>query len=118
METSVVAIVGDGTFFPGTKCATRSDIDDDPATTLMLIEKHESGISWMEPKDLVRSRMSNVINGNGANDVRVLRAEGAVAIMADGSTRTLSPRFSPAAFSALITISGGETVSLSEFDAK
>jgi hypothetical protein len=38
--------------------------------------------------------------------------------MCDGSTRTLSPRFSPAALSALTTIAGGENVSLSEFDAK
>lgn len=118
LETSVVAVVGDGTLFPGKTPARRGDVTDDPATTLMLIERHESGICWMEPKDLVRGRMSNVINGTGANDVRVLRPEGAVAIMTDGSTRTLSPRFSPAAFSAVITISGGETVSLSEFDAK
>ena len=40
------------------------------------------------------------------------------AIMADGSMRTLSPRFSPAALSAITTISGGETVPQSEFDAK
>lgn len=118
LETSIVAIVGDGTLFPGKTSARRSDITDDPATTLMAVERHESGISWMEPRDLVRSRMSNVINGSGANDIHVLRPEGAVAIMADGSTRTLSPRFSPAALSAITTISGGETVPQSEFDAK
>ncbi|HEV7280019.1 MAG TPA: DUF1559 domain-containing protein [Pirellulaceae bacterium] len=118
METSVVAIVGDGTLFPGKSTARRSDIKDDFATTLMAVERHESGIGWMEPRDLVRSRMSNVINGSGANDIHVLRPEGAVAVMADGSTRTLSPRFSPAALSAITTIAGGETVPLSEFDAK
>jgi hypothetical protein len=118
MDTSIVAIVGDGTLFPGKTPARRSDIKDDPATTLMAVERHESGICWMEPRDLVRSRMSYVINGSGANDIHVLRPEGAVAIMCDGSARTLSPRFSPAALSAITTIAGGENVSLSEFDAK
>lgn len=118
METSVVGIVGDGTIFPGKTPARRNDITDNPATTLVVVERHESGICWMEPRDLVRSRMSNVINGSGANDIHVLRPEGAVAIMADGSVRTLSPRFSPAALSAITTVAGGENVSLTEFDAK
>jgi Protein of unknown function (DUF1559) len=61
--TDYLAVVGPRTLFPGGgKARKRSDIRDDPTSTLMLVESTNSSINWMEPRDLELDRMSFRLN--------------------------------------------------------
>src|SRR5687768_16011634 len=51
-ETNYVAIVDPGTAWPGVKAMTYSDFKDGTASVLHVVEVHNSGIHWMEPRDL------------------------------------------------------------------
>jgi hypothetical protein len=61
--TDYAAVVGPRTLFPGGgKARKRSDIRDDPASTLVVVESMNSQINWMEPRDLDWDRMSFRLN--------------------------------------------------------
>jgi hypothetical protein len=61
--TDYVAVVGPRSVFPGgDKARRRSDIRDDPASTLMVVESKNCAINWMEPRDLEWDRMSFRLN--------------------------------------------------------
>ncbi len=61
--TNYLAVVGPRTLFPGDgKARQRSEILDDPASTLMVVESANSAINWMEPRDLEWDRMSFRLN--------------------------------------------------------
>ena len=49
--TSYVAVVGPNTLWPGTRCLSKDEIQKN-ANRILLIERKESGVSWMEPKDI------------------------------------------------------------------
>src|SRR5262249_17806187 len=51
-ETSYVAIVGSETMWPGGKSVSLSDIADGTSNTVAVVEIENSGIHWMEPRDL------------------------------------------------------------------
>lgn len=69
-NTNYVAVVGSETAWPGSKSVTHSDIKDGEENTIMLVEVENSGIHWMEPRDLEFDTMSFHINdplGNSIN---------------------------------------------------
>jgi hypothetical protein len=51
-STSYLAVVGPRTAWPGAGGRKLAEIPDGPWNTILLIEKHGSGISWMEPRDM------------------------------------------------------------------
>ena len=51
-STSYLAVVGPRTAWPGASGRKLAEIPDGPWNTILLIEKHGSGISWMEPRDM------------------------------------------------------------------
>jgi len=57
-ETNYVVVVGPGTMFPGERAVTSREICNDPSRTIMIVEKANSGIHWMEPRDLDITKMS------------------------------------------------------------
>jgi len=88
-ETSYVAIIGPHTAWPGEKAAKLGDFQDGPANVLLVVEVHDSGIHWMEPRDLHVSQMSPTINaplGQGISSDHPDYVNGA---FADGMTRRL-----------------------------
>ena len=124
MMTSYVAVVGPRTAWPEGTGAKKGDIDDGADKTIMLVEVADSGINWMEPRDLSFEEARQGINrkpGLGISsrhetDRRFYRDSiGANAILADGSGRFLPEGLSPETLQALLTKDGGETV---EVDAR
>jgi prepilin-type processing-associated H-X9-DG protein len=81
----------------------------------LLVEVHNSGIHWMEPRDLDASQMAMAINANPARKGVIPGISSghpgvAQAAMADGSVRALPDDTPPATVRAMLTIAGGETV--------
>jgi hypothetical protein len=61
-DTNYVAAVGPKTTFSENGFIRMSDILDGTSNTILLVEVHNSGIHWMEPRDLHMHQMPMAIN--------------------------------------------------------
>ncbi len=116
-QTSYVAVVGPGTAWPGAKSVALSDIKDGTGNTILIVEVHNSGIHWMEPRDLDASQMPLAINAKPAakgasRGISSGHPGVAHVARADGSVRILSDDTPPATIRAMLTIAGGESAAL------
>jgi len=108
-ETNYFAVVGPQTIWPGTKTTKMSDIKDGTANTIMLVEVHNSGIHWMEPRDLDISQMSMSVNPHTGSGISSAHPGGwAHVALASGETRAIDHTAPPQALRAALTIAGGE----------
>ncbi len=112
--TNIVVVVGPGTLFPGGNPLSFGDIQDDPATTIMIVEIDYSDIPWYEPRDLHIDQMSFQINDPDRTIPCIgnRRSRGAWVGMADGQIRFLPQDTPPETLKAMLTIAGGEKVTL------
>jgi prepilin-type processing-associated H-X9-DG protein len=106
--TSYVAVVGAGTAWPGSTSTKLSDFADGPSQTLLVVETANSGIHWMEPKDLDFAQMPLAINAKSGKGISSKHAGGANVAFADGHVEYLRDDQSPELLHALLTIHGGE----------
>jgi prepilin-type processing-associated H-X9-DG protein len=113
-ETNYVAVVGPQTLWPeNRKQAVRlRDVTDGLSNTLMVVEVANSGIHWMEPRDLHIVQMPMAINPPRGQGICSGHHEGANVAFADGSVRFMLDNTPPNALRATLTISGGESVTL------
>lgn len=88
-ETSYVAIVGPHTAWPGDKGRKLSEFADGAANVLLVVEVHDSGIHWMEPRDLHVTQMATTINAPHGQGISSEHPNRAHAAFADGMTRWL-----------------------------
>jgi len=109
-ETSYVAVVGPDTIWPGDHGIRLDDVTDGLGSTLLVVEIANSGIHWLEPRDLQVSEMSRTINGKYGQGISSRHPAGACVGFADGRVRFLSNTTPAATIEALLTIRGGETV--------
>ena len=120
--TSYVAVVQPGTAWPGAGCIKFQDITDGWANTAVVVEMANSGIHWMEPRDLDGSTLASAINPSEGQGVSSLHRAvswqrtllGAFALMADGRVRFLPTNTPAEELRALLTISGGEVIERSD----
>ena len=110
--TSYVVVVGPETVFPMDQSTTFEDITDGTSNTLLVVEISNSGIHWMEPRDLKIEEMPAVINpGEGRSQgISSMHPEGAQVLWADGSNRFLRNSLPTKTLRAMLTIAGGETL--------
>jgi len=109
--TSYLAVVGPRTAWSGAKSAKLDDFSDGASNTILLAEVCNSGVNWLEPRDLHVVQMAPGVNANagqGISGQHVL--DGANVLFADGSVRFLSTAISAEAIDAMITIDGGESI--------
>jgi Protein of unknown function (DUF1559) len=111
-DTDYVVVVGPQTMWPGEKCTTFADIKDGSSTTIMLVEIHNSGIHWMEPRDLHVTQMPMVINPPRGQGISSAHVHGAQFGFADGSVRFLTDNLPPETLRGALTIEGGEKETL------
>lgn len=117
-DTSYVAVTGPETAWPGAKAIRCEDIPDGPDNTVLLIEVENSGIHWMEPRDLPLASMNLKIGAAGGNSIcghsyrgSAFRAEwGGNVLFANRVVQFLHPGIPPQTVRALFTIDGGEKV--------
>jgi hypothetical protein len=108
-ETNYVAVVGPQTIWPGTNTTKISDIKDGTPNTILLVEVHNSGIHWMEPRDLDISQMNMSVNPPTGTGISSAHPGGRSNIaLANGETRSIDSTAPPKALRAALTIAGGE----------
>jgi prepilin-type processing-associated H-X9-DG protein len=110
MTTSYVVVVGPDTAFPGSESVSFADITDGPTETLMIVEIADSGICWMEPRDLEVSQMASTINAPLGQGMCSEHPGGVVVTFADGHTTFLDDTVTADTLKALLTIAGGEDI--------
>ena len=106
--TSYVAVVGPETAWPGSRSTAIGDIKDGTSTTLMIVEVANSGIHWMEPRDLHVEQMAPTINAKSGQGISSRHQAGAQALLADGSVRFISEKLTAESIQALLTAHAGD----------
>ena len=101
--------VGKGTAFErGTRIRLQDDFTDGRSNTILVVEVHDSGIHWMEPRDLHVSQMPLAINPPRGQGISSGHVGGANVAFADGSVRFLTNEIAPQTLRAVLTRSGKE----------
>ncbi len=114
-STSYVAVVGAETAWPGTKTVRHQDIRDGTSNTIVLVEVTNSGINWLEPRDLTLEQALQGINDSRAA-LRISSHHGSGANVGWGDAHVLflgndTPIEKLRAF---LTISGSEALDVPE----
>lgn len=108
--TSYVAVVGPNTVWPGTQTTRLRSLSDGPSHTILLVEVVNSGIHWMEPRDLHVLQMAPTINPTAGHGISSTH-EGIVMVSyADGRQVPIPETISPEELRAMLTRSGGEPI--------
>ena len=101
--TDYVAVVGPHTAWPTGGCRRLQEITDGPSSTVLVVEVAESGIHWMEPRDVALEEILS--RGGSSNHLRHFNA-----LFADGTVHKVRKDISREALRALFTIDGGEPI--------
>ena len=110
--TNYVAIVGPGTVFPGEQSVSALQITDAPSSTLLVVEVHNSGIGWFEPRDLHVAQMAPRINSKQGQGPSSAHPGGVNVAFVDGGVQFLPDDLPPEELRKMATIEGGETVTV------
>ncbi len=110
LHTSFVVVVGPDTIYPGSATRRIKDITDGSSNTVVVAEMAESGIHWMEPRDLDFNAMSFRVNDPRGKCIRSKHTGVAHVLLADGSVRAISEDIDPQVLKGMLTIAGGELV--------
>jgi prepilin-type processing-associated H-X9-DG protein len=108
-ETNYVAVIGPKTAWPGGNSAIKdSDIIDGLSNTLLLTEVANSGIHWMEPRDLHVNQMATTINAPRGQGISSHHPGGAHLTFADGAVRYFTNNTPPETIRNFLTRNGKE----------
>ena len=110
-ETDVVLFVGEGTAFPPDRIFDPDEFPDGAENTLLAIELIDSGIHWLEPRDL--RYPEDIFEPSRDTLLKRIRAKNYTShvIFADFKVFALNPDLDSNQLEALITTSGGESIS-------
>ena len=116
--TSYLAVVGPATMWHADTGVAFREVTDGSRYTLLVVESNNSGILWMEPRDLTTLQMAATINSTRGQGICSCHAcddggsgiNGAHVVFVDGSVRRLSNETSAKSIDAALTIAGGETI--------
>ncbi len=115
-DAHFLAIVGPGTAFPQDSRVSLDDITDGPANTIIVAEVFNSGVHWLEPRDLHIEEMSFRINDRSRPSISGWRGEPPLVLFADGRVARLSPAIPAPTLRGLLTIAGGETIDIQDLE--
>jgi hypothetical protein len=121
------AVVGPRTVWSVDRERALSDIKDDRARTILLLEAYGLDIPWIEPRDLTFDEAVAILTGKSQAAAKHSRFRdsgffymppplpGASIAFADGSTRFMALPISKELATALLTVDGGEKIDEREF---
>ncbi len=109
--TNYVAVVGDGTAWPGSETVAMADVTDATSATILIAENLGARIGWMEPRDLTLTDMDLRLNTPGGIGSKY---DAPAVAMLDGSVQRLGLTIRPDTLRALLTIRGGEPLTAGE----
>jgi hypothetical protein len=107
-NTSYVVVVGPETMFPDAGCTKLDDVTDGVDQTIMVVEMADSGIHWMEPRDLHDLQMKPSSNEPPGLGISSHHRYDVVVSFADGSVISLPKKLDSKFVRAYLTINGGE----------
>jgi len=118
--TNYVAVVGPETIWPGATSVKITDIRKGMSNTVALIEVADSGIHWMEPRDLTVEEACRAIHvGQHTNDGTFWYygwPSGTNVVFADGSVRFIPLGIPPEMLRELFNKDGQSTVDLDDLN--
>ena len=106
--TDYLAIIGPETAWPEGRAMSFADFKDGTSNTLLVVEVANSGIHWMEPRDLHVLQMAPTINAKAGQGISSRHVGGAHVLIGDGSVRYVSDKTSGDALRAWLTASAGD----------
>ncbi len=109
-ETSYVAVIGPQTAWPERNATKMSDFKDGTSNTILVVEIANSGIHWMEPRDLHVVQMPMALNAARGQGISSHHPNVAMAVYLDGHTQAINDNIPPQILRALLTIAGGEQI--------
>jgi hypothetical protein len=109
-DTSYLAIVGPHTCWPGAEPVSLDQVSDDSEETLLVVESSDSGIHWMEPRDLHISQMAMTVNPDTAQGIASPHPGGAFVMRVDGAVRFVANDLDAETLRRLIERDDGERV--------
>jgi hypothetical protein len=107
-DTSYVMVVGSQTISDGPTSTRISDFTDGLTNTIVIVEMSESGIHWMEPRDLRFDGMSFKINDPEGRGIRSKHPGGANVSAGDASVHWIQENIDAKILKGLLTRNGGE----------
>jgi hypothetical protein len=110
--TNYVAVIGDQTAWPYDKSRTREALVDGLPRTAVVVEVTGLNIPWTAPRDLDFEMLDFNVNSETDYGVRSHHHGGASVLLGDGSVRFLPPNSPPELLRSLLTVAGGESVTL------
>lgn len=117
--TSYLAVVGPDTAWPIGKSLSSNDIFDGSSQTILLVETANSGINWMEPRDLGFQQVCKDDPSTNPDLFAPHKRKGGLrykwagwsnVAFADGTYKSISSNFLCDHLKALLTRNGGEWV--------
>jgi len=123
--TSYVAVVGPKTMWPGTSTVDVEAIPDGAGNTIHLVEVADSGIEWMEPRDLSFEEAVAGINPSSGSGIssrhkfeiaKFISKPGANVSFADGRAGSFANDVPADVLKALLTRDGNEKVDREKYD--
>jgi hypothetical protein len=111
MSTNYLAVIGPGAAWNGSTSVSNDDVTDPTSDTIMIVEVQNSGIHWMEPRDLQLAEMAPTVNARVGKGISSPHNGGAHVLTMDDSVRWVPNDTSATTIRALLTIRGGEKTS-------
>lgn len=106
--TSYLAVIGPETAWPGAMSTSPSDLRDGASATILVVEVANSGIHWMEPRDLHILQMAPSVQAKEGQGISSRHNGGAHALFGDGGVRFVSESLSREQVHGVLTRNGGE----------
>jgi hypothetical protein len=113
-DANYFVVVGPKTVFPGSKPVRLEDITDGTSNTILLVEAVDSGINWLEPRDLSYEEAVRGINPKTGLSISSHLKDGALVAYADGSVRYLGNDTPVEQLRRLLERNDGKPISLPE----
>jgi prepilin-type processing-associated H-X9-DG protein len=115
-ETNYLAVVGSETAWPGAKGARISVLTDGAANTILVVESTDSGINWMEPRDLTFDQAARGINPPRGPGISSHHPDGVDVLFCDGHVQFIDAGIPLNLLRALLTAAGGEEIDPAQLD--
>jgi hypothetical protein len=108
--TSYMMVVGPHTISDGPHSRKKTDITDDAARTIMLVEVADSDVRWAEPKDLRFDQLDFKIDGTKRGGLGSPHLKGMFVAFCDGHIEFINSTTSCERIKAMLTVDGGEKI--------
>jgi type II secretory pathway pseudopilin PulG len=82
-RTSIVAVSGPGTPWPGAKAHSLSDVRNAQGNKILLVVLADTGIVWTEPRDVTMDQLKNILEGPEQGGPRLPSVRGMLCLFAD-----------------------------------